>query len=538
MPKPATWFGMRVTITVRPLRLSVWYLIPSASYSMTCAERMLAANNAADITVQRRNERKIILFILQLQTREDSIGHPHLSLSRHAAEHLRPKAVPHSRRASQHKPMRTLVCLAFAFASFAVADVQPAERIKGIDNALLRFDTETAARAWEQTCGAVASHPSQQAICEHEAGAIAEAREDDRQAIAHYLRALDSWQSLSGSRVANRIVTMINLGTVYRRTHDSPAAERIFSAALQLAETSSNLDPVVRATLLDRAAGLDSDLDRYDAARAKLKQSLALLEPSGDAGKEELATSLNSLGMLELRSGDYRQGELFLRRALRVATEALGENSPETGAYMGDLGLALTIERQFSGAETLLHRARFIIESRLGPQSLRLIPVYAELGSLERETGKFALAEDDTERALAILVHHLPENSPEVVLTKVNLGSVYLRERKFPEAESVLPAAVEQERGLSLEGRTLADGLRTLASLRAQQRQYPEAEALYREAIGYYDASIGDGHPDVAPVLREYADVLRRSKGSKAEIKLLQTRIHAIEARAGRPTAS
>jgi tetratricopeptide (TPR) repeat protein len=436
--------------------------------------------------------------------------------------------------------MRTLlsVLIFSAAAHGAIYPLELQQTVGQIDRALRNFDLATAESLFQTAC-ATPSIAASSAPCEYEAGAIAESREDDPGAVGHYRKAVERWQAADGPRVANRIVAMMNLGDVYRRLHNAAAAEQTFSDAMQLADSSPGLDPIERATLLERAAGLDGDLGSFDKAREKLTQSIAMLQGAGtEQGKISLTAALNALGMLELRLGDYKGGERELRQAVELATESLGENHPETAAYMTDLALALTVERQLSGAETLLRRARFVMESRLAPNSLRLVPVFAELGSVERETGRFRLAEEDTERALAILVHRIPYESAEITLTRVNLGSIYLRERKLPEADKVLTSAIEAERALYKSGRTLADGLRTLGALRVQQHHFPEAESLYREAIGLYETSIGGGHPDVAPVLREYANVLKRRKGPKAEIKTVETRIRTIETKAGRPAAS
>jgi hypothetical protein len=125
-----------------------------------------------------------------------------------------------------------------------------------------------------------------------------------------------------------------------------------------------------------------------------------------------------------------------------------------------------------------------------------------------------------------------------MALTNVTLGTLYLREGKTAEAEKILPAAVEEERRLLRDERTLAAGIRDLAALRAQQHAWNDAESLYREAIGYYERRIGPGHPDLAPVLREYAAVLKRRGASKTEIRNVEARARAIGSPAARSQVS
>jgi len=399
-----------------------------------------------------------------------------------------------------------------------------------INRAVEISDLSTAAALWKQACDTEADNlPAEIARCEHEAGSIAEAREDDASAAQHYVKALEGWKVMGGTQAEAKVATLTSLGGVYRRLRKLNEAQVVLFEALEMVERSDTPNALLRATVLNRGAALYVDLEQAERARPMLGKSIELLQALGAAGKAELANARNSLGLLELRLGRYKEGERELRQAVALANESIGEDRPEIGSYMADLALALLVQGQYSGSETLLKRARFVIESRLGANSRRLVPVLAELGSVEKGLGKFGMAEDYTERALAILVHRLPAGSLEIVLAKVSLGSIYLRERKLDEAEKVLPAAVEAERGYYEAGRTLADGVRELAGLRVQQHAWPAAESLFREALDLYERGLGTEHPDIAPVLREYAEVLKRRKGSKAEVRNVEARARAIE---------
>jgi hypothetical protein len=156
------------------------------------------------------------------------------------------------------------------------------------------------------------------------------------------------------------------------------------------------------------------------------------------------------------------------------------------------------------------------------------VAVLGELTSVETALGKFGLAEDYGEKTLALLKRHVPAGSPEIALAQIHLGTLYLREHKIAEAEKVLPPAVEAERRFLKEGRTLGYGVRNLAALRVQQQAWTEAESLYREAIGLYEITLGTAHPDLAPVLHEYADVLKHQRAPKAKVRDIETRARTI----------
>jgi len=402
--------------------------------------------------------------------------------------------------------------------------------------AFLAWDLDAAQAAYAQACPAepMALFPLQKiAVCEHELGAIAEARENDDEASSRYLRALAAWEKLGHPYLAHNVVTMINLGALYRRQYRFADAEAMLSRALELVRTLTGPDSSLYAMVLSRTGSLYGDLDQPDRARPMLEEAIAGLRALTPPNAPELALAFSSLGLIEIGSGHYKSAESDLRQALTLADESLGEGSPETAAYATNLALGLLVEGQYDRAGMLLRRARFVIESRFGSNSVRLVNVFAELTSVEMRLGRFRIAEDYGEKAVSILNSHVPPGSREIVFTQINLAALYLREHKTAQAEKILPAAIDAERRFLKDGRILGDGIRDLAALRAQQHAWNEAESLYREAIGCYERKLGAGHPDLAPVLREYAAVLKHRGASKSEIRNIEARARAI----GNPAA-
>jgi tetratricopeptide (TPR) repeat protein len=407
--------------------------------------------------------------------------------------------------------------------------------------AFLAYDLDIARNFYAQACPVeqTAALPLQEiAVCEHELGAVAEAGGNYEEAGSRYLTALQVWKKLGHPYLAHNIATMTNLGALYRRQHRLSDAEKILSQALAAAKTLSGSDPGLYAIVLSRAGALYGELDRPDDARSMLEEAIAELHAQTPPNAPELALAYGSLGMIEIGSGQYKPAESDLRTALTLAGESLGEGSPETAAYAANLALALLAQGQYSRAETLLRRARFVIESRLGTDSVQVANVLVELTSVETERGRFRIAEDYGDKALSILDSRVPDASPEIALTQVTLGILYLREGKTAEAEKILPAAIEAERRLFTDERTLATGIRNLAVLRVQQHAWSDAEPLYREAIAFYERKLGSGHPDLAPVLREYAAVLKHRGASKTEIKSIEARVRAIRNPVSHPQIS
>jgi hypothetical protein len=152
---------------------------------------------------------------------------------------------------------------------------------------------------------------------------------------------------------------------------------------------------------------------------------------------------------------------------------------------------------------------------------------------VEIALGQFARAEADGEQSLSILARRYPPENLELAAGKVLLASVYLHQRKIADAAKILPSAVALERQLAADSRmpdkrTLADGIRRLGELRALQHNWREAQMLYSEAIAIYESTLGPSHPVIAPVLLEYANVLKQCRAPRSEVKNIEARARAI----------
>jgi tetratricopeptide (TPR) repeat protein len=397
----------------------------------------------------------------------------------------------------------------------------------------LNYDLNSAEKAYAEACPAERGEslpPEELAFCEHGRGAIADLRGNSEEAAQHYIKALINWEALGDDFLAHRVKTLSSLGGSYRREGRVKDAERVLREAVALAKPLRQSDPELYAMVLSRWGALYGE---PDVARARLNEAIELFRSLKSPNARELALAYNTLGMLDLNTGRYKAGESNLRQAMEFADVSVGQSHPETAGYAANLALALLAEGEFNRAETLLRRARFVIESSMGGESLQLINVLAGLTSVETALGKFAVAEECGERAVAILREHAANsvsgNRGEIAIVEVTLGGIYLRRGKTAEAEAILTPAVDTERELFRVGRRLGDGIRMLALLRTQQQAWSKAESLYSEALGIYEAALGADHPDIAPLLREYAAVLKHQRAPKEKVRNIEARARAID---------
>ncbi len=341
-------------------------------------------------------------------------------------------------------------------------------------------------------------------LCEHKLGLADYAAGHRDQAEAHYLRALSAWEQAGDRYDAQHVTTLIGLGRLYQATYRSEDAARVLTRAVELGRPLATVEPQLTAIALSRLGGLYSVSGSVEQARSTLTEAIARLRALASPNLPELAWAYNARGMSELRAGDYPAGESWLRQAVAIATDCLGEGNTQTAIYQTYLGLALYLQGRYSRALPLLRRAEFLLEARPDENAFQLGTALAELSAVEAALGKLALAENDGSRAVAVFSRQFPPGSSEIARARVNLAAVYLIQHRTAEAAAILPDAVATERRLHTDGRVLADGIRWLAQLRAQQRDWCQAKSLYREAVEMYEGQPGPAH-EIDPVRREYA---------------------------------
>jgi tetratricopeptide (TPR) repeat protein len=396
---------------------------------------------------------------------------------------------------------------------------------------LAKADVLTAEKFFRQACGEAGDEsftPSMRASCEHHLAIVEEARGNLDSARTRLLRAMAEWQRAGDGYGPSRVMSVLNLGELYRKQGRFHDAEECLSNAVSIARDVRATYPQIYPEALTRLGGLYAETDRSEVARPMLQDAVNLFQGLSPRESQEEARALDLLGMVETLEGQNKQAESHLTEAVRLSTISGGPNHPETAAFEADLAMELIRTGQYDWAEPVLKRAHAVIESQAVVDIGRLANALAGLSILACGQNKFALAADYGRQALETLARKPGASPASSILMRVDLGSAWLRQHRLPEAERILPDAIADGRTVAPNSSVLAYGLRQLAALRAMERSWRDSGALYRESIEIYQNRLGPNSPRLVPVLREYKDVLRHSGASKAEEKTVDARLKAI----------
>lgn len=267
-------------------------------------------------------------------------------------------------------------------------------------------------------------------------------------------------------------------------------------------------------------AGAEPDFRRAVAAlEADFGEDL---EPDTRAAIDRfLAAALGGLGNVLRILGRYAEAERVLDRALALA-ESLGPDDEQVATTLNLLGMLHKYQARFDDAEQRYRRAAGILEALHGPDDPRLASLCHNLGGLDHERGRFAEGEPWARRALAIRLRTRGPRHRETAAELVALGGLLDGQGRQDESEPMYVRAADiLEADPCGDPCDLAVCLNNLAVVRAGRGDAPGAETLFHRAIALKQRALGTGHPDVAMSLNNLGTLyLETGRPDEARVSL------------------
>jgi len=262
--------------------------------------------------------------------------------------------------------------------------------------------------------------------------------------------------------------------------------------------------PELRARLLTLLGRLSANVGRYDAALALAGEAVAerrrLLGPE----HPDVAESLNILGTALQERGDYDAAERALREALEIRERALGELHVDTLESLNNLAVVLSLrDRPEDEAEEerlqriALERRRRVFGDRHleTAQSLNNLAVFLYQRS---GAGDLAAAADLLGEALEIREGELGADHPWVANTRSNLANVLLELGRASEAEALFREAIRGwTASLGADHARVAAGWWGLSKALEVSGDLDGALDAARRTAAIDAASLPPGHPNL-----------------------------------------
>ena len=162
--------------------------------------------------------------------------------------------------------------------------------------------------------------------------------------------------------------SLIGYGRHLQREGSLVEAERLFTRAVQIGETSSDADSEYQADAAYFLGKLKAALYELEAANALLTKSVEIREETLGASHPTTGIALAALAWVAKEMGEFDRAETLQRRVLQLNEERLGANHPVTITSLNDLALILSNKGAHVAAEEVMREVvdRYVATRRTG----------------------------------------------------------------------------------------------------------------------------------------------------------------------------
>lgn len=265
--------------------------------------------------------------------------------------------------------------------------------------------------------------------------------------------------------------------TFERRGLWDAADERYRKAlALDRAAAPKSLD---EAHTLNALGIMTAKRGDYSTAKGLLQQALALREELAP-GTAEVTGSLNNLGILAGRSGDGDAAEEYLKRGEEIQRR-LAPESANHALFFQNLGNLVGARGDLEGAEDYYRHALTIFE-KTNPGGDSVVDNLHNLANVAIQRGDLTVADDLLQRSLALQARRAPDQLG-ISTTLLSLGNLASRRGALETAEAHYRQALAIQEKLSPEGLDVASSLASLGIVAALRGDFTTAQTYLERSL-------------------------------------------------------
>jgi tetratricopeptide (TPR) repeat protein/serine/threonine protein kinase len=260
-------------------------------------------------------------------------------------------------------------------------------------------------------------------------------------------------------------------------------------------------------------------LGKYEKALESYQEALAILEGASGEEQPDVAAVLSNIGSTLSAQGEHETAAGFQKRALAARKSTLGEDHPDVAACQVNLGMTLHFVGQYERGIKHLNRALATFRTSLGEYHPDMACCLNNLGSSRQAFGQTEIAMHHHRQALAIQRHSLGESHPELADSLNRLGIALVSLGQHRRAIKLFEKALTiQENSLGKDHPHLANSLSNLGTAWTElaspqsEREFVERQEIavrcYERALDIQTDAVGEGHPQVAAILCNLANLM------------------------------
>jgi serine/threonine protein kinase/tetratricopeptide (TPR) repeat protein len=299
-----------------------------------------------------------------------------------------------------------------------------------------------------------------------------------------YRRALEISRKLLGSESIEVANGTNNLGLLLHDKGDDAAAVPLYQEALRISRKVNGESSFRAALALNNLATSYLSTGDIDKAQSLYSQAIEILRRLPDPESQSLlATSLQNFGVNLKTKGQYAEAEPYLREAISLRRQILGEKHPYVALTQIHLADLFYLRGDYSQAEAEIRAALEIQKQSLPSGHIDFGRSLTVLGSTLTREGQALQAEPYLREALEIRRKVLPKGHWLAATTEGALGECLTALKRFPEAETLLTESYNDiKAGQGENSPRTTEAARRLAGL-YEAWQKPDEAARYRALL-------------------------------------------------------
>lgn len=275
-------------------------------------------------------------------------------------------------------------------------------------------------------------------------------------------------------------------------------AHETFKEAYALAN-ESDYDQCRYMDFLEKYAKFLSQYAKYRQC-AEIEQELLNMRLS-ILGQDhpDVATSYNSIALVQYQLGAYSTALQYLEKALDIRLSLYGDNHPAVASTYNNLGGLNESLEDFSKASEYYEKALNIRLSVYGEHHPDVAVSYNNLGYLNAFLGVYPKALEYHEKALNLWLSFYGETHPDVATSYNNKGLVYSHLGAYSQSLESHMKALDIR--LSVYGETHPDVAMSYNNMGYAHHYlgaYSQALECHEKALSIMLSIYGEAHPDVA----------------------------------------
>lgn len=319
-------------------------------------------------------------------------------------------------------------------------------------------------------------------------------RGDTREAISLLRQVLKLRRQLPNRTDIRTIETMVNLGGLLRSTGHRKEAEKLLREALENARTEHDASHPQIANALNSLGMLLAASDRV-VAESYLKDALKMrVELLGDDHPNTIV-SISNLGYFYYNDGRYDDAEPYFRAALEQRRVLFGTEHPKYAASLHNLAGVLAAQGHLEESEKLQRQSLQLESSLLGEDHPLIASGLNSLANILYSRGAFGAAEKHSLRSIEIRRRTLASNDPLLGESLLTYARILMKNGAATKAEPIIREARDLfETGLHRDHPQIAFADNVLGQCLTQLNRFPEAEPFLADSYDTLRTIRGRNH--------------------------------------------